>query len=141
LKLCWKHVDSFVESDPDIAGMVSLYALGNDTLSKVTITDDKGLEGIVSEFDFIWETTCEKLLRSHQKTTMVVNKLHNCHILESKSNLAFLQLLIKEENLKIPNSALHIDLLGTFIALSSKEVLQWFTALWVLCIQSLLVHS
>jgi len=108
---------------------------GNDTRNVVygALTDEKVLGGNVAspkELDFIWETTCEKLLRWHHNTTTVVNKLHNCHILESKSNLAFLQLLMKEENLKMSNSSLHIDLLDTYIAFSSTEVVQWFKAFW-----------
>ncbi len=73
-------------------------------------------DGIVP--NFVWETTCEKDLRNlHQKAT-IINKLHNTQIIESKANLAFLQLKMKCPTLE------------TFIAPKGKLVMKWFSNRW-----------
>lgn len=68
--------------------------------------------------NFVWETTCTKELREIHKQADVINKLHNSHILESKSNLAFLQLKISE------------SVLQTFIVVGKSEFSYWAKKQW-----------
>ncbi len=41
--------------------------------------------------DFVWETTCEKSHRDAHAQAIVLSRLHNTQVIESKANLAFLQ--------------------------------------------------
>lgn len=68
---------------------------------------DASNDGIV---DLVWETTCEKTMKCYHDTAKVLNKLHNCQIIESKSNLAYLQRRMKRATLT------------TYIALGAKGV-------------------
>ena len=68
--------------------------------------------------DFVWETTCELVYRCRHNSALIINKLHNSHILESKANLAYLQ-----QKLTTP-------MLSTFVALSPRAVLKWCTNRW-----------
>lgn len=68
--------------------------------------------------DFVWETTCEKEFREQHNSALITNKLHNSHIIESKSMLAYLQLLVDH------------PMLETRIACSSAEVLIWAKKRW-----------
>ena len=68
--------------------------------------------------DFVWETTCEKRWRSFHTNAIILNKLHNTQILESKSNLAFLQKSISFRSLQ------------TYVAASSDEVMKWALLYW-----------
>ena len=63
-----------------------------------------------ARIDLVWETTCEKTMKRYHDTAIVFNKLHNCQIIESKSNLAYLQRRMKRPTLT------------TFIALGVKGV-------------------
>jgi hypothetical protein len=69
-----------------------------------------------ARIDLVWETTCEKTMKHYHDTAIVFNKLHNCQIIESKSNLAYLQRRMKRPTLT------------TFIALGVKgvEVDLWY---------------
>jgi len=68
--------------------------------------------------DFVWETTCEVTWREKHSSALVLNKLHNTHVLESKSNLAFLQHLIKR------------PMIETYVATSPQLVLKWAQTRW-----------
>jgi hypothetical protein len=68
--------------------------------------------------DFVWETTCELVWRCRHNSALIINKLHNSQILESKANLAYLQ-----QKLTTP-------MLSTLVALSPKAVLKWCTNRW-----------
>lgn len=68
--------------------------------------------------DFVWETTCEKELREYHNVAKVTNKLHNSQIIESKSSLAYLQLLVD------------YPMLETRVAYSSAEVEAWAKKRW-----------
>eukprot|EP01035_Chromulina_nebulosa_P036336 gene36336-48939_t len=82
-----------------------------------------------NKFDFIWETTCEKSHRIQHSSATVVNKLHNSRILESKSNLAFLQVIMRDN---MEHSSTKVDVLDTVIAQSSTDVLLWCQAIWMI---------
>ena len=68
--------------------------------------------------DFVWETACEKCWRTRHFNALILNKLHNTAVLESKSNLAFLQQIIPR------------PMLPTFVAASGIEVVEWATRKW-----------
>lgn len=68
--------------------------------------------------DFVWETTCEKEYRAIHNNARIINKLHNSQIIESKSSLAYLQLLVD------------YPMLETRIAYSSVEVETWAKKRW-----------
>lgn len=70
------------------------------------------------QLDLVWETTCEREYRSQHNSATIINKLSNSQIIESKSSLAFLQLLVD------------YPMLETFIAYSSSEVQTWATKRW-----------
>ena len=70
------------------------------------------------QLDFVWETTCEKDLRERHNSAKVINKLHNSQIIESKSSLAYLQLLVD------------YPMLDTKVAYSSAEVEGWAKRRW-----------
>lgn len=70
------------------------------------------------QLDFVWETTCEMTWREKHNAARILNKLHNTHILESKSNLAFLQRLISR------------PMIETYVAASSSHVLRWAQRRW-----------
>lgn len=68
---------------------------------------------------FLWETTCEKDLKSIHQQATIRNKLINNTVLESKANFAFLQY------------ALPADLqLATYVANNATEVLDWCRRRW-----------
>lgn len=71
-----------------------------------------------SSFQFVWETTCEKDLRSKHKDAIILNKLSNTQIIESKSNFAFLQLTTDRKFLEC------------YVASSSAEVHAWRNKHW-----------
>lgn len=73
---------------------------------------------VKKQLDFVWETTCEKELREYHNAAKVTNKLHNSQIIESKSSLAYLQLLVD------------YPMLETRIAYSSAEVAIWANKRW-----------
>lgn len=62
---------------------------------------------------FVWETTCEKHYKRAHQSAQIINKLNNTQIIESKSNLAFLQLLMK------------CPTLTTYVAKDGKEAIEW----------------
>ena len=70
---------------------------------------------------FVWETTCRKEWRAIHNHALVLNKLHNSHVLESKSSMAFLQLTMKGPSLE------------TFVAYSASEVALWAKKRWSEC--------
>lgn len=76
------------------------------------------LEQQDSKLDFVWETTCEKHLRSQHQSARVLNKLHNSQIIESKSMLAYLQLLMD------------FPMLQTFVADNATAVEAWAERRW-----------
>mmetsp|Transcript_31208 Transcript_31208/g.52671 ORF Transcript_31208/g.52671 Transcript_31208/m.52671 type:complete len:181 (-) Transcript_31208:9-551(-) len=76
------------------------------------------LLGAIHKLDFVWETTCEKSAKEIHQGATVLNRLHNAHIIESKSNLAFLQ-----QNIKYP-------MLETTIACGSRDVEIWAKRKW-----------
>jgi hypothetical protein len=69
--------------------------------------------GESKSLSFVWETTCEKHYKKAHQSAFIINKLNNTQIIESKANLAFLQLQMKCPTLK------------TFVAKDGKEVLEW----------------
>jgi len=70
---------------------------------------------------FVWETTCEQTWREWHSKALVLNKLHNSTVLEDKSNLAFLQLRIREH---------YEHVLPTFVASGTSEALRWAEERW-----------
>jgi hypothetical protein len=63
--------------------------------------------------DFVWETTCEKEWKTSHSTAKMINRLNNTGIIESKSNLAYLQLLMQ------------CPTLTTYVARSNNELIEW----------------
>jgi hypothetical protein len=96
------------------------------SLNDVQLDPTKGIHPR-NVIDFVWETTCEKSLRVQHSLATVVNKLHNSRILESKSDLAFLQVIMKDNSQR---TGTKVDLLDTVIAQSSEEVLLWCRTIW-----------
>lgn len=78
------------------------------------------IKSIDNKIDFIWETTCEKLWLERHMNSKVINKLHNTNIIENKSNLAFLQLRMKQKHV-----------LETFIAINKNSVKSWSENKWL----------
>jgi hypothetical protein len=76
------------------------------------------IEECKQPIDLVWETTCEKEQRLAHQCARVTNKLHNSIIIESKSHLAYLQLLI-------PRS-----MLETKVSLGAKNVDDWARRRW-----------
>ena len=70
--------------------------------------------------DFVWETTCEKAFRAAHNNALVLNKLHNSQVIESKSSLAFLQLKMD-----------YPHVLETFVAESASDVKFWVENKWL----------
>lgn len=70
------------------------------------------------QLQFVWETSCKISERSQHSQSTILNKLHNSQIIENKSNLAYLQLLMKEND-----SDLFV--LDTYIARDSYAVGRW----------------
>ena len=68
--------------------------------------------------DFVWETYCEKSYKSLHDNALILNRLHNSSIIEDKSNMAFLQLLM------------NVPVLQTFIAKSADDVKHWCESRW-----------
>jgi hypothetical protein len=68
--------------------------------------------------DFVWETTCRREHRPIHQNAALINKLHNAQIIESKSSLAYLQLLV------------NYPMLETYIAEGGREVGAWVGARW-----------
>lgn len=68
--------------------------------------------------DFVWETTCEKSCKAFHKSAIILNRLHNSQIIESKSCLAYLQLMMKNPTL------------DTYIATGALEVAFWAERRW-----------
>lgn len=68
---------------------------------------------------FVWETTCEKSWKQIHLSAKIFNKMNNTSIIESKSNLAFLQLLMNCPTLK------------TFVARNTKEVQYWIQSYYL----------
>ena len=67
---------------------------------------------------FVWETTCEKEFKQVHQSAKIINRLHNSTIIESKANLAFLQLKMQCPTLE------------TFIAPNGNVVRKWFATRW-----------
>ena len=67
---------------------------------------------------FVWETTCEKDVRAIHQNAIVLNKLHNSQIIESKASFASLQLLIS------------YPMLETRVASNAGIVEHWATQRW-----------
>lgn len=63
---------------------------------------------------FVWETYCEKAFKDAHNNAVILNRLHNSSILESKSHFAYLRLLP-------PYPAL----LETYVARNRAEVASW----------------
>ena len=86
-------------------------------------TIDVGCRDIDASFikspHLIWETTCEKAHRTMHKTAVVLNKLNNTHVIESKSSFAFLQLGMMAPSLQ------------TYVASSAAEVSSWADRHWL----------
>lgn len=68
---------------------------------------------------FVWETTCEKSWKQIHSNAKILNKMNNTSIIESKSNLAFLQLLM------------NCPTLQTFVARNTKEVQSWIQSYYL----------
>ncbi|RYG68782.1 hypothetical protein EON64_04380 [archaeon] len=68
---------------------------------------------------FVWETYCEKTYWELHNRAVVLNRLHNNAILESKSNFAYLGHLVQEHRM-----------LETFVARNSEELLNWIERRW-----------
>lgn len=68
--------------------------------------------------DFVWETTCEKEYRALHQRAKLINKLHNSSVIESKSNMAFLQMKMNYPTLE------------TYIAPNGASVKKWFDKRW-----------
>ena len=115
---------SSAQSNDGLIGTVLLAPAANECCCCIQVEN-------LSTFDFIWETTCQKKLRQQHNSATVANRLHNNHILENKSNFAFLQ-----EGIKNNSCFRYEDLLDTYVALSSKEVHDWCFKYWV-CITML----
>jgi hypothetical protein len=67
---------------------------------------------------FVWETTCEKDWKLYHANAVVRNKLNNTQVIESKSNVVFLQL-----NMSISS-------LESYVAKNSSEVSHWAGEHW-----------
>jgi hypothetical protein len=70
-------------------------------------------ETVSIPLDFVWETTCEKEWKSSHATAKIINRLNNTGIIESKSNLAYLQLRMK------------CTTLTTYVARNNNELIEW----------------
>lgn len=68
--------------------------------------------------NFVWETTCEKEFRDKHKHAIILNKLNNTQIIESKSSFAFLQLTTERKFLE------------TYVASNAANVQSWATKHW-----------
>ena len=88
--------------------------------------DDRGINGcrdrLKLKLDFVWETTCEKSCRDLHNSSGIINKLHNTHIVESKSNLAFLQIVMNSNS---------ITTLQTFVAYNGTDVRHWANKMFI----------
>jgi hypothetical protein len=106
--LNWSNINDIEE---DINNMKDIKE-DNKELQKFNSIDNK--------IDFIWETTCEKIWLERHMNAIVINKLHNTNIIENKSNLAFLQLRMKQKHV-----------LETFVATNKNTVKRWSENKWL----------
>jgi hypothetical protein len=77
-----------------------------DTASNSTVK-------LPSALEFVWETTCEKNWKSAHSNAAIINRLNHTTIIESKSNLAYLQLFM------------NCPTLLTYVARTRGELLEW----------------
>lgn len=80
--------------------------------------DVQYLKNDSTKLDFVWETTCEKDLKSVHHGAKIYNKLNNSQIIESKASFAALQLLID------------FPMLETRVASSAAIVALWAQRRW-----------
>lgn len=100
-----------------ITGKQSIERLDPIILSLVPNQSLSGCNA-ADRLDFVWETTCEKSLRAQHQSACILNKLHNSQIIESKSMLAYLQLLVD------------FPMLETFVAENASSVEMWAKRRW-----------
>ena len=81
------------------------------------------------QLDFVWETNCEKSFKSLHDRAIILNRLHNSSIIEDKSNMAFLQIMM------------NVPVLETFIAKTSDDVKRWCETKWELSNEDLTDNS
>jgi hypothetical protein len=71
---------------------------------------------------FVWETSCKIIERVQHLESAILNKLHNSFIIEDKSNLAYLQLIISRNSL--------VEVLETYVAIGLAGVTKWASNRW-----------
>lgn len=76
----------------------------------------------ISSVHFVWETSCKIIERVQHLESVILNKLHNSFIIEDKSNLAYLQLIVSKYSL--------CNVLETYIAIGLCGVTKWASNRW-----------
>lgn len=76
----------------------------------------------VSSVHFVWETSCKIIERVQHLESAILNKLHNSFIIEDKSNLAYLQLIMSKSSL--------LEVLDTYVAIGLAGVTKWASNRW-----------
>lgn len=77
------------------------------------------------QLNFVWETACEKSSRAAHNNALVLNKLHNSQVIESKASLAFLQ-----------RRMIYPDLLDTIVVENASTVKLWISTKWLVGTES-----
>jgi hypothetical protein len=94
----------------------------NDSASLALASDQT-----VQPVTFVWETFCEQAWRTSHEHAVVLNRLHNSNILESKVNLAFIQLKASEIASSASSSCKYLE---TYVALKPSELTDWCKDRW-----------
>lgn len=112
-------------ADSSCVGRFSYRITGKQSIERLDpivsrlIPNAANVDGVQEgKLDFVWETTCVKNLRTQHQSAHVLNKLHNSQIIESKSMLAYLQLLVT------------FPMLQTFVAENALSVGMWARRRW-----------
>ena len=85
----------------------------NTWLKPISFCESVTTPSSPNPLQFVWETTCEREWKSVHQTAKIINKLYNTNIIESKSNMAYLQLKMKCPSIE------------TFVARNREELVGW----------------
>jgi hypothetical protein len=76
----------------------------------------------VTSVHFVWETSCKIIERVQHLESAILNKLNNSCIIEDKSNLAYLQLIMSRNSL--------LEVLETYVAIGLAGATKWASNRW-----------
>lgn len=120
------------QSEERLSPLLSQLSIPNH-LKLREITDEELKSDDIS-LDFVWETFREKNLKEKYLKSLILNRLNNSSIIESKSSFVFLQALLEkksQENLQVDSTSDSTKALSqscwikSFVLRNLKEVNQW----------------